>query len=109
MAVLLPVKELRPLRGAFGVLDREPPARPRQNGGAGNEPASGAAAQPSNVTGGARAQTGEGSGLTPMNDTNAIGFQYLARDGREMPYQVMDVGRQPAWSLQAGGHGFESR
>ena len=35
MAVPLAVKELRPLRGAFGVLDREPPARHRQNGGAG--------------------------------------------------------------------------
>ena len=35
MAVPLAVKELRPLRGAFGVLDREPLARHRQNGGAG--------------------------------------------------------------------------
>src|SRR5215475_3089893 len=32
MAVPLAVKELRPLRGAFGVLDREPPARHRQKG-----------------------------------------------------------------------------
>src|SRR5215472_14299453 len=40
MAVPLAVKELRPLRGAFGVLDSEPPARQRQNGGAGQEPAS---------------------------------------------------------------------
>jgi hypothetical protein len=30
MAVPLVVKELRPLRGAFGVLDREPPARHRR-------------------------------------------------------------------------------
>ena len=35
MAVPLTVKDLRPLRGAFGVLDREPRARHRQNGGAG--------------------------------------------------------------------------
>jgi hypothetical protein len=32
VAAPLAVKELRPLRGAFGVLDREPPARHRQNG-----------------------------------------------------------------------------
>ena len=30
MAVPLAVKDLRPLRGAFGVLDREPLARHRQ-------------------------------------------------------------------------------
>ena len=30
MTVPLAVKELRPLRGAFGVLDREPLARHRQ-------------------------------------------------------------------------------
>ena len=30
MAVPLAVKDLRPLRGAFGVLDREPPARHQQ-------------------------------------------------------------------------------
>lgn len=47
MTVPLAVKDLRPLRGAFGVLDREPPARHRQNGGAGQEPASRDAAQPS--------------------------------------------------------------
>ena len=41
MTVPLTVKELRPLRGAFGVLDREPPARHRQKGPAGKEPASG--------------------------------------------------------------------
>jgi hypothetical protein len=35
MAVPLAVKDLRPLRGAFGVLDREPLARHRQMGGAG--------------------------------------------------------------------------
>jgi hypothetical protein len=35
MAVPLAVKELRPLRGASGVLDREPPARHRQKGPAG--------------------------------------------------------------------------
>jgi hypothetical protein len=35
MAVPLAVKELRPLRGAFGVLDREPLARHRQKGPAG--------------------------------------------------------------------------
>ena len=46
MAVPLAVKELRPLRGACGVLDREPPARHRQKGPAGKEPASGDAAQP---------------------------------------------------------------
>jgi hypothetical protein len=33
--VPLAVKELRPLRGAFGVLDREPLARHRQKGPAG--------------------------------------------------------------------------
>jgi hypothetical protein len=49
MAVPLAVKELRPLRGAFGVLDREPLARHRQKGPAGKEPASGDAAQPSNL------------------------------------------------------------
>ena len=37
MAVPLAVKELRPLRGAFGVLDREPPARHRQQGPAGKK------------------------------------------------------------------------
>ena len=34
MAVPLAVKDLRPLRGAFAVFDREPPARHRQNGAA---------------------------------------------------------------------------
>jgi hypothetical protein len=33
MAAPLAIKDLRPLRGAFGVLDREPPARPRQKEG----------------------------------------------------------------------------
>jgi hypothetical protein len=33
MAVPLAVKDLRPLRGAFGVLDREPLARHRQTEG----------------------------------------------------------------------------
>jgi hypothetical protein len=37
MAVPLAVKELRPLRGAFGVLDREPSARHRQQGPAGKK------------------------------------------------------------------------
>jgi hypothetical protein len=46
MAVLLAVKDHRPLRGACGVLDREPLARHRQKGPAGKEPASGDAAQP---------------------------------------------------------------
>lgn len=35
MAVPLAVKDLRPQRGAFGVLDRESPARHRQKRGAG--------------------------------------------------------------------------
>jgi hypothetical protein len=39
MTVPLAVKDLRPLRGAFGVLDREPLARHRQMEGAGQEPA----------------------------------------------------------------------
>jgi hypothetical protein len=51
MAVPLAVKELRPLRGAFGVLDREPLARHRQKGPAGKEPASGDAAQPCTASG----------------------------------------------------------
>jgi len=34
MAVPLAFKDLRPLRGAFAVFDREPPARHRQNGAA---------------------------------------------------------------------------
>jgi hypothetical protein len=46
MAVPLAVKDLRPLRGAFGVLDREPPARHRQIQGQAREPASASAAQP---------------------------------------------------------------
>jgi hypothetical protein len=48
--VPLTVKELRPLRGAFGVLDREPPARHRQKERQAREPASGDAAQPSSTT-----------------------------------------------------------
>jgi hypothetical protein len=47
MAVPLAVKELRPLRGAFGVLDCESLARLRQTEGQAREPASGGAAQPS--------------------------------------------------------------
>ena len=43
----LAVKDLRPLRGAFGVLDHEPLARHRQNGGAGRSLPQPAAAQPS--------------------------------------------------------------
>ena len=46
MAAPLAVKELRPLRGAFGVLDREPLARQRQEKGPGQRPASADAAQP---------------------------------------------------------------
>ncbi len=42
----LAVKDLRPLRGAFGVLDREPPARHRQMEGQAKGPASACAAQP---------------------------------------------------------------
>jgi hypothetical protein len=46
MAVPLAVKDLRPLRGACGVLDREPPARHRQMEGR-QKPASDSAAQSS--------------------------------------------------------------
>ncbi len=46
MAVPLTVKDLRPLRGSVGVLDREPPARPGRRSGRQGARLKGGAARP---------------------------------------------------------------